>query len=372
MIIMALDHTRDFMHIDGFYSRPTNLATTTPILFFTRWITHFSAPAFVFLSGTSAYLSGKKKTKQQLSIFLLTRGLWLILIELTLISFAFSFDITFSTISLQVIWAIGMSMIILAVLIFLPMRVILLIGLLILLGHNLFDPVRFKSGTLLNWLWSLLHRPQIFTVKADFTVRLVYPVLPWIGIMALGYCFGELYTRKFEPQKRKRWLLLLGIGSILLFALLRTTNWYGDPRRWGLQKDWLFTLMSFINTTKYPPSLLFTLMTLGPAILLLYFIEGWKSRISDILLVYGRVPLFYYILHFYIIHTLSIISLLLAGLTWNEMDFKHVRGGIPQGYGLPLGLVYVIWIMIVAVLYPLCRWYGQFKSKATSKIWSYL
>ncbi len=372
MVIMALDHTRDFLHTDGFFRDPLDLATTTPILYFTRWITHFCAPTFAFLAGTSAFLSGQKKTKRELSTFLLTRGLWLVLLEITIVNFSFWFDVTFSFILLQIIWAIGMSMIILSGIIFLPKRAILIIGLAILFGHNLLDGVSFENRSVQQFLWSLLHQRNFIPVTPHFNLMVAYPVLPWIGIIALGYCFGELYGGSFGREKRKKWLLFLGVGAVVGFVIIRAVNIYGDPSRWSTQPSGLYTMFSFLNTTKYPPSLLYTLMTLGPGMLFLYWIEEKRSWLLDFFRVYGRVPLFYYVTHFYIIHTLAVISLLLSGIPWSAINFQNGTGGTVKGVGLSLGMMYVVWLLVVLSLYPWCKWYAGFKRGQQSRVWSYL
>ncbi|MDJ1492428.1 heparan-alpha-glucosaminide N-acetyltransferase domain-containing protein [Cytophagaceae bacterium DM2B3-1] len=372
MVIMALDHTREYLLLNGFYTDPTNLTTTTPILFFTRWITHLCAPTFVFLAGTSAYLYGLKKTKKQLSLFLLTRGLWLIILEITIVNFELWFDITFSTIVLQVIWAIGISMIILSGLVFLPVIWILALAILIVVGHNLLDPISFPSGTPASFLWSLLHQLSFTPLTPHFNFGILYPFLSWLGILLIGYCFGMLYRPQVLSATRKKILLQLGIGAIVSFMLLRFLNVYGDPTPWKIQKDTVFTILSFFNVTKYPPSLLYTLITLAPGILLLSVLEGKEFRWTYFFKVYGKVPLFYYVIHFYLIHSLSVVCLLVQGISWQEINFQKNMAGIPPNVGFSLSIIYLFWIGVVLVLYPVCRCYGQFKSRQTTVLWSYL
>ena len=369
MIIMALDHTREFLHVNGFYYDATDMATTTPILFFTRWITHFCAPLFVFLAGTSAYLSGRKKTPRQLSSFLLTRGLWLIFLEVTIINFTFWFNLTFSFLMLQVIWAIGVSMIVLSGMVFLPWRVVLAIGMAIIVGHNTLDTVSFPQGTTAHVVWGLLHQQSFLRLDSGMTIGILYPVLPWIGVMVTGYCFGRLYSTDYTTEQRKRLLLIMGLAAVAGFILIRLLNVYGDPRPWDVQRDGLYTFMSFLNTTKYPPSLLFLLMTLGPGMLLLYAFEGRQYRWMNFVSVYGRVPLFYYILHFLVIHLLSLAGMLVSGVSWSALK---VQEAIPRDQGFSLGVVYICWIGVVLFFYPLCRWYADFKARQTSQVWSYL
>ncbi len=372
MVLMALDHARGYLHLNALYYQATDLATTTPGLFFTRWITHFCAPTFVFLAGTSAYLSGRKKTLPQLSKFLLTRGLWLLILEITVINFAFWFDITFSTIVFQVIWAIGCSMVVLSGLVWVGPRWVLGLGVAIVIGHNLLDPVTFREGTPAHVVWSVLHQPAVISLWEPVKLWVMYPVLPWIGVMCLGYAFGQVYSEKISAELRKRHLGRLGWGAIAGFLLLRGINTYGDPAAWSVQKEMLFTLMAFVNTTKYPPSLLYLLMTLGPALLLLHALEGKQTKVMRFFRVYGQVPLFYYILHFYVLHTLSVLSLLAAGIAWQVLDFQQHPAGIPPGKGLPLGIVHLLWLLVVLLFYPLCRWYHRFRSRQTSPFWRYL
>ena len=270
MIIMALDHVRDYFHADAYLYGPLDLDKASVALFFTRWITHFCAPIFMFLAGTSAFLIGQKKTKKELSLFLLKRGLWLIFLELTLIVFGWNFDITFTNIYFIVIWALGVSMIILAGLIYLPNKLILLIGILLVAGHNLLDNIHVAGNNLPAFGWALLHDQNFFNWNGR-NILVGYPILPWIGIMALGYCIGNLYTPGYGARKRKKTLLIIGSSAILLFVLIRLINEYGDPSHWSLQSSVVYTFLSFIKVTKYPPSLLYALMTLGPALLFLAF-----------------------------------------------------------------------------------------------------
>jgi uncharacterized membrane protein len=373
MIIMALDHTRDFFHSTAHTLDPTDLSTTTLLLFFTRWITHFCAPVFVFLAGTSAFLYGHRlQSKSQLSIFLLTRGLWLIFLEVTIINFGFWFDISFGFTVLQVIWAIGVSMIFLSGFIYLPFPAILATGLIIVLGHNLLDTVSFSAGTNAALLWSVLHQPGSFQLDTTHTILVMYPVLPWIGLMTTGYCFGYIYRPGFDDIRRRSLLWQLGLLCILLFVIIRAINIYGDPVSWSKQHSFLYSLLSFLNTTKYPPSLSYILMTIGPALLFLRFIEGKKGDLLRVFNTFGRVPLFYYILHFYTIHIFALLAALSAGYTWSEFHFGSTFGGLPEGFGYGLGRIYLIWICIVAVLYPACKRYNKYKSRNKSFWASYL
>ena len=252
------------------YTDPTILATTTPLLFFTRWITHFCAPIFVFLAGISAYLSGTKKSSTaKISGFLFTRGLWLVFVELVIVNFAWTFDITYSFRLLQVIWAIGISMITLSALVFLPQKVILGVGLVLIFGHNLLDNISVSGDTFKDMVWYALHQHNFLILNSGNVINFVYPVLPWIGLMALGYVFGSLYKPDFDPARRRRLLLWAGLSATILFFILRSFNLYGEPHVWGEQSSAIYSTLSFLNTTKYPPSLQFLLMTIGPALIFL-------------------------------------------------------------------------------------------------------
>ncbi len=374
MVIMALDHVRDYFHLGAMNSDPTNLDTTTPLLFFTRFITHYCAPIFIFLAGTSAFLYGRNKTRNQLFRFLFTRGVWLVFIELTLMTTIWWFDLSYGFFNLQVIWAIGLCMIVLSLLIFLPKKVIILLGLVLVFGHNLLDGVTTEGNSFGAILWYIFHQSG-FIQLGDRYVSFLYPILPWIGVMALGYAFGSLYHREFDYRLRKKWLLWLGLGSIGLFLLLRGINVYGNLTPWAVQKDTTFTILSFLNVTKYPPSLLFLLVTLGPAFLFLYFTENWRNAIADFFLVFGRVPFFYYVLHVLVIHLAAILGLILTGQDWKLMILSNdtINSGILLGYGYSLGVVYLVWIGVVMLLYPISKWYMTYKANNRDKWWlSYL
>ncbi len=357
MIIMALDHTRDFIHAEGFTGDPLNLETTTPLLYITRWITHLCAPTFVFLSGTSVYLQSLRKSKHALSIFLFTRGLWLIFVEVAIITLAITFDISYSVVVLQVIWAIGISMVIFAALIRLPFFAILFIGVIVVAGHNLLDI--YEAGKQDFPLWySFLHRPVF---NRDGFV-LLYPFLPWTGLMLLGYCFGRFYLA--DVMNRHKRSIMLGLSLIAFFIVMRFTDVYGDPIPWSSQKNALFTVFSFINTQKYPPSLLYLSITIGISLVILGLAGDTRNSLTKFVEVFGQVPLFYYILHFYLIHIISAILYLSRGHSFEE----GVRGEpgffarfvkLDEGYSL--AVVYLVWIFVVLVLYPVCRKYASYK-----------
>lgn len=363
MVIMALDHVRAFFHVDAHVQDPMNMATTTPALFFTRWITHFCAPTFVFLSGISAFKAGEKhRTTKELSLFLLSRGLWLIFLEITLITFGLTFDIYYRMFVLQVIWAIGISMVVLAGLVFLPRAAILTFGVLLVIGHNLLDSVQVTEPPL-NFLWAALHVPGMLHPDPDFTVFLIYPVLPWIGLMALGFYAGKLYQRGFEAFVRRRILVLAGLGCTALFLLLRFTQAYGDGQVFEHQSATWKSVYDFLNTTKYPPSFHFLLMTLGPALLLLAISENFRFKVASVLVTVGRVPLFFYVLHIYLIHVVAFITALALGYTWHDIQTSQNFGSLPAGFGFSLGVVYVFWVLVLLVLYPACKWFAHYKAR---------
>jgi uncharacterized membrane protein len=375
MVIMALDHARDFFHLGGFTYNATDMATTTPVLFFTRWITHFCAPTFVLLAGTSIFLSTRRKTKKDLSVFLLTRGIWLIVLEMVVIRFSFFFNFYYDVIVFQVIWVIGASMICMALLIHFSEKIIFVIGAAIIVGHNLTDTFTLTSDDTLFPLWAIVRQTGFVAVVPGRSLMVIYPLLPWLGIMLMGYCLGTLYTPVFTAEKRQQLLLTLGLGATALFVILRFINGYGDPAPWSTQKNWLFTVMSFLNTTKYPVSLLYTLMTLGPMLIILGLMERVNLARFKPLTVFGRVPLFYYVLHFYIIHAAALaLYMHKSGKSFSEIDlhFSASFGGITPNAGYSLAWTYVGWLCVVIFLYPLCRWYNRYKN--THRHWwlSYL
>jgi uncharacterized membrane protein len=375
MIIMALDHVRDYLFSASFLYNPLDLAKTDGSVFFTRWITHFCAPIFMLLAGTSAYLIGQKKTRKQLSAFLLKRGLWLIFLEMVVVNFGWNFNISFPIIFFITIWALGVGMILLAGLIHLPKQVILIFCLLVIATHNLLDNVHVAGNSLPAFGWSLLHDQQFFTWHREI-VLVGYPLIPWIAVMPLGYCLGQLYHPAYDPAKRRKRLLAMGFTAITIFLLLRYSNLYGDPVKWTVQKNALFTLLSFINVNKYPPSLLYILMTTGPALVFLAITENLRGALVRVVSVYGRVPMFYYILHIYLIHLIAMFaSFFVPGQDWKIWILREpiwfTKGLI--GYGFSLAVTYLIWISVVIALYPLCRKYDRYKQSHKEKWWlSYL
>jgi uncharacterized membrane protein len=369
MVVMALDHVRDYFTESRF--DPLDLSQTTVPLALTRLITHFCAPVFVFLAGTGAYLSlSRGKSKAVLSRFLLTRGIWLILLELTVLRTGWEFNFDYSYGFVQVIWAIGWSMIALSALVYLPSRAVGTIGVIMICSHNLADGVQAGRLGLFGWPWQILHGGGPITYAPGHVMLIVYPLIPWVGVMAAGFAFGEIFT--LDPARRRRTLYALGGGAIVLFALLRTWNLYGDPTPWSVQNSSGLSVISFLNCLKYPPSLLYLCMTLGPAIALLPVLENWKGRIANFFLVFGRVPMFYYILHVYLIHVLAVGTALLMGFNAGFLFLDPIITVPPDGWGFGLPAVYAVWALIVLSLYPICRWFAGVKARRKDPWLSYL
>jgi uncharacterized membrane protein len=367
MIIMALDHTRDFFGPPG---SPTNLATASIALFFTRWITNICAPVFFLLTGTGAWLSLRKRTRPELSRFLFTRGLWLIFLDLVLFRcLAVQFNFDYHTTVITVLWALGWSMIVLSVLVHLPASVVTTFGVVMVATHNLLDSI--KSA---NPLWSILHSPNVILATPGHIVFLAYPLIPWIGVTAAGYGLGQIYA--WQPARHQAFLLRFGIGLTIGFVILRAVNVYGDPSRWAAQRTPTYTVLSFLNTTKYPPSLLFLLMTLGPALLFLWSVDTHTPRLLRPALIIGKVPMFYYLVHFALIHVLAVIICYAryGHIHWmfESPDLAHFPVTPPPGWGLTLPLVYLIWAFVVLAMYPLCRWYAAVKQRSNNPLLSYL
>ena len=378
MVIMALDHVRDFFHVYAKTLDPLDPSKTWTALFFTRWITHFCAPTFVFLAGTGAFLSTRRgKTKKELSLFLLTRGLWLVLLELTLVRLGWFFNFDYHFVFVQVIWAIGWGMVVLAGLIFLPTRVIGALGLAMIALHNALDGVRSQDFGALRWLWAVLHEQNVLFPADGYMMLIAYPLVPWVGVMAAGYAFGEVLT--LERERRRKILLGIGLAAVALFVGLRWLNVYGDPLPWASQaRGAWYTFLSFLNTQKYPPSLLFLLMTLGPSIIAIALFD--RGREPGALLrpfvTFGRVPLFYYLLHVPLMHVVAVVF---AYVKYGRAEWLFMNWpppGQPQlepeGYGYDLWVVYAVWLGVVAALYPLCRWFAAVKSRRRDAWLSYL
>ena len=367
MILMALDHVRDFFGNSGL--NPTNPATTTIPLFFTRWITHFCAPVFFLLTGTGAYLSLGRKSKLELSQFLFTRGIWLIFLELTVtrcLGWQFNFD--YQATMLIVLWALGWAMIVLSVLVYLPASIVTTFGVVMIASHNLFDSVQSS-----NPLWSILHSPNFIVNHPGRVVFVGYPLIPWMGVTAAGYGLGQIYS--WPSERRRAFLLPMGLALTAAFFVLRAINVYGDPLRWTTQKSPAFTVLSFLNTTKYPPSLLYLLMTLGPALLFLWAVDAGTPQWLRPALIIGKVPMFYYLLHIPLIH---LIAVAVCYARYGQAHWMFESPGLgqfpitqPPGWGYSLPIIYLVWACVVLALYPLCRWFAGLKQRRNDAWLSY-
>lgn len=371
IVIMALDHIRDYVHISGFAVDPIDFHQSNPILYATRWITHLCAPTFIFLAGVSAWLTGVRwNDKGKLSRFLLTRGLWLIFLEVTVVGFGWSFWFPMP-VFLAIMWAIGWSMIALSALVFLPRQVVLAVGLVITLGHNLLDGV--NPAQLGGWapLWHFLFVPNIYKA-GGFDILLFYPVLPWIGVIALGYGLGDL----FLSQKRDRWLGLIGAAMLAAFLALRYTNLYGNPRPWAVQDTLANSVMDFMNVAKYPPSLLYVCATLGIVLLLTPWLDRLPSKLAGFFRTFGAVPMMAYLAHLYIMHAVSIAAHLIAGKSlngqFNSIWYAMTQPDDMKGTDMPLWVVYVCWAVVIALVYPICRYWQGLKARRRDWWLSYL
>jgi uncharacterized membrane protein len=408
MVIMALDHVSDYFNA-AFFSKPpigsVDLAQTTPALFVTRWVTHFCAPTFVFLAGTGAFLYGSRgRTKGALSWFLLTRGLWLVILEVTMVRLGWCFNLDYARwFGPGVIWAIGWSMVLMSILVLLPVSAVAVFGIAVIAFHNLFDMKTAADMNLPEWLWTILHRPGRFALfpvneQGSFVLGPLslpqvhfetgYCVLPWLGVMCAGYGLGALFL--LDRRERRQQLIGLGVALTALFVVLRAYNLYGDPAPgpwhtdslphedpgpWSRHENPLFTLFSFVNCQKYPPSLLYLLMTLGPAIAALALFDRPVGALGRFFVTFGRVPLFFYLLHIPLIHGLLVAfdyrrfgsSPMAHDVIWS-LDPKK----IPDGYGVSLPVVYLIWAGVILALYPLCWWFARIKSRYRSAWLSYL
>jgi uncharacterized membrane protein len=378
MVIMALDHVRDFFHSGAMVFPPEDLTRTTPVLFMTRWITHICAPSFFFLAGMGAgFRFERYGSRRELSWFLLTRGLWLLVLEATAMRFALNFttDLRYPLL-LLVLWALGVSMIALAALIHLPLRALAAVSLALIFLHNTLDGVQAARFGTFAPLWQILHQPGLFML-AGMPIIVGYPVLPWIGVMAAGYCLAPVFN--LDVGRRRRLLTRMGLALTALFVVLRFVNVYGNPFPWSQQATPLFTVLSFLNVTKYPPSLDFILMTLGPALLVLGWFDRLNLRREHPLAVIGRVPLFYFIVHFFLAHALASVF---AWLKYGSASFAYLfaplpsAGGprelFPPDFGYPLWVVYAVWIGVVVAMYPMCRWFDTVKSRSRAWWLSYV
>jgi uncharacterized membrane protein len=356
MALMALDHTRDFFGSGGFSPRDV----MEPALFLTRWVTHFCAPTFIFLAGLSTFLYGRGRSAGELSRFLLIRGFWLILIDLTLIKFGWRFEVDLYRLGAAVIFVIGASMVTLAALIWLPRWALASVAIILLAGHNLLDGITAEGLGRASWAWHVLHEPGLVHLGDRASLYVLYPLIPWLGVMVAGYLLGPVM--QLGEEARQRLLFRLGAAVSLGFIMLRATNLYGDPAPWIVQEIWLSTLLSFVNCEKYPPSLLYLMMTLGPALILLAWLEHVRGPFARLLATFGRVPFFYYVIHIYLVHGLAVVT---------AFAMTGVLTSTPA-IGLSLAGVYFVWLLALVLLYPICRWFAGLKERGMSWWWSYL
>jgi uncharacterized membrane protein len=367
IVVMVLDHARDFLGTSALNPRDVH----EPVLFLTRWITHFCAPMFVFLAGVSAFLYGNRgRSRNEVAMFLLTRGFWLVLIELTLVRLAWTFNLSYDFILLQVIWVIGASMMLLAGLVFLPRWAIATFGLVLIAGHNLLDGIRAAAFGDAGWLWVFLHDPGMLQPAPGVQMLALYSLIPWVGVMAAGYAFGSVML--LDDAQRRRVILRTGIAVTAVFVLVRFANVYGDPQPWAVQDGMLATLLSFVNAEKYPPSLMYLTMTLGPALILLGLFRDTRSWLSSAVVTIGRVPFLFYVAHIFLLHAMAV---LLATLVFGDASWLF-RGlpilSKPDDYGVALPVVYALWIAAVLMLYPLARWFAALKQLRRDWWLSYL
>lgn len=372
MILMALDHVRDYY--SNFGIDPMDVTRTWPALYFTRWVTHFCAPVFMFLAGTGAYLYGSRRTTGELSRFLWTRGLWLVFLELTVVRLAWGFNWQKDSIYAIVLWAIGWSMVLLAAAVYLPLRAIAGVGIGLIALHNAFDWVQPKMLGAFGPLWTILFGLGVVPLGGGAALLVAYAILPWFGVMAAGYAAGRIFT--LAPERRRALLKRIGLATTAGFIVIRAVNIYGDPVRWTAQKTPLLTLMSFLNCNKYPPSLDYILMTLGPALLLLAYLPDAIGTIGKAVVVFGRVPMFYYLLHIPLMHAgaayLAIRQFGQAPWMFHGLPNTFPGTQTPPGWGFSLAVVYLVWITVVVLLYPLCAWFAKLKQRRRDAWLSYL
>jgi len=369
MMLMAIDHIRDYIARSAMQFLPTDLTRTTAAIFFTRWITHFCAPVFILTAGLGAFLWMDRghRLKAELSRFMVTRGVWLILLEVTILRVILLSQIRYrgSIVLLFILWAIGLSMIALAGLIYLPTKWLAGLSVTLIALHNLLDPISAKSFGRAAFLWNILHQQGLFS-WLGFNFVIAYPVLPWIGVITAGYCLGRVFL--WNAGRRQQFLFRLGLGLSGAFILLRAVNVYGDPVRWSRQASGLFTVLSFLNTTKYPPSLAFLLMTLGPALLVTAWLDRLQFSSTNPLIVFGRVPFFYYVTHLALAHLVAIV-LNYARYGWKPFlwiappSMGSSSDLFPSNYGFPLWVVYAVWIAVLMLLYPACLWFSRLKQR---------
>lgn len=363
MIIMPLDHTRDFFHLPAATSDPLNPDTTSLAIYLTRWITHFCAPTFVLLSGVSAYLSSRNKTAGEAGAFLIKRGLWLVFIEIAVVTLGITFNPHYGFIILQVIWAIGTSMIILGLLRRLSYKALLVIGLLLFFGHDLvWYLLPGPPGKVNQWLkFFLTAKSNVVVLSAQRFIGDFYAILPWTGVMIMGFCLGRWFDREYPGEKRRRQLLIAGASLTVLFFVLRLANGYGDPAPWVHKDTPLKTFFSFFFVSKYPPSLMYLSATLGISLMALSLLESAKGKWAQAVSVFGRVPFFFYILHFYLLHAVLVIVFFATGHTAAQISAGAPFYFQPPGFGYGLLVVYIIWMAVIVALYFPCRWFSRYK-----------
>jgi uncharacterized membrane protein len=364
MVIMVLDHVRDYFTEVRF--DPTDVTRTNLALFATRWITHFCAPVFIFLAGASGWIAGTRRTRGQLARFLLSRGLWLILLEVTVISLGWYFNFQWAMgARAQVIWAIGASMVVLAGLVYLPRAAVAAFGLALVLGHNLLDGIAPETLGVFAPLWHALHVPGPLSIVPVFVT---YPLVPWVGVMALGYAAGPaVFSQDPGAPRRLAWA---GALMVLGCVVLRTLNGYGDPSPRLDDESPTILAMSFLNVTKYPPSLLYLLVTLGPALVALALLRRARGPVADVVVTFGRVPFLFYVAHLYLVHALAVGAGVAQG--YPDSAMRTLYRFLPEGYGFGLPVVYLVWLSVVAALYPVCRRYSTHKARSRAWWLSYL
>jgi uncharacterized membrane protein len=373
MVLMAIDHVRVYS------GQPAGGPTAG--IFFTRWITHFVAPGFAFFAGTGAFLHGiKLGGRDKLARFLASRGIWLVLLELTFLRFAWTFNFDYAHYSLAgVIWMLGWCMVLMAGIIYLPMWAIATFGIVTIVAHPVLYPImgaiNAPDGSFLDALFKVLYLGEGFTIgKGGPPLLVLFVIIPWIGVMAAGYAFGPVM--RWPAERRRAFCLRVGIAAMVLFVALRALDGFGDPRHWHkmMANGWP-ALLAFLNTSKYPASFLFLLMTLGPLILLLPLVEGARGSVAAVLELFGRVPLFFYVLHIPLIHLAAVVvSLIRTGAVnpWLIANHPLNPGPVPPGYTWSLPLLYLVWAIVIVILYFPCSWYAALKKRNKSPWLSYL
>ena len=373
IVLMSLDHFRDYFHQEAFFFSPTDPEKTNSVTFFLRWITHYCAPVFAFLAGISADIIGKKYDKRYLSKFLFSRGLWLVFVEIAILNFGWRFDVEFNYIVFQVIWMLGICMILMSGLVWMKKRNIFIFSLVVIFGHNLLDLFDISG----NLIWAILHQLELFSIGNSTTLVIAYPIIPWIGLMSLGYFFGYYFRRDFSTEKRIKLLKTLGLCFVGGFFLVRFLNSYGNSRPWIQYETLSQTIFSFMDPQKYPPSLAYLLMTLGPIFIILALLEtSKKTLLSRVLMVFGRVPFFFYILHIYFIHLFAMLAAEFSGFGWESMILKDPIWMLPsklEGFGFSTFVMLLLWVCFVIFMYPICKKFGDYKINNKQKKWlSYL